>query len=268
MSVEIKGTGVECEGMSIITSSRPWDMEIDALKEAELVDPDFPVLDVGGGGSSVTARLLSQGYDAYALDPLYTSRKVALEVIGHSFAGIAMSAMISGSEDELNEQKASFATFEKSIKRKPKRYVGESILDTNIEEDRFGTVLSFAMVETYLAEAGTAVFEKALRQMARITHPGGKVIMTTGIQYLPPETLPREEFDDLEAFFGREGAIYLAQDTDTYRFEKYLERLATQRSALETLMQEGLVEPDRIIRHYYQPEDEYASTTSLVLEVL
>ncbi len=48
MSVEIKGTGVECEGLNIITSSRPWDMEIDALKEAELVDPDFPVLDVVG----------------------------------------------------------------------------------------------------------------------------------------------------------------------------------------------------------------------------
>jgi threonine dehydrogenase-like Zn-dependent dehydrogenase len=124
------------------------------------------------------------------------------------------------------------------------------------------------MVETYLAEAGTAVFEKALRQMARITHPGGKVIMTTGIQYLPPETLPREEFDDLEAFFGREGAIYVSQDTGVYRFDKYLDRLANQRSVLEVLINEGLLQPDRIIRHYYQPGDAHASTTSLILEVL
>ena len=269
MSVEIRESSVNCEGIEVLVSSRPWELEIDTFIEAELIDLELPVLDVGGGGSSVTASLLRQGYDAYALDPLYESRETALRVINGSFLGIAMGAMISDSEDDLNEQTESFSVFKKSLKRKPDRYIGESILESGLEDDFFGTVISSASVESYLAKSPD-IFEIALREMARITAPDGRIIMTTGLIFIPPEALGDDSgFADLETAFGREAAIYLSQQTQSYGFEKALNAtLANQRTVIDKLLAEGVVEPVQVLRHFYNPKDKQPTSTSLVLRVI
>lgn len=159
-------------------TSRTWQ---EYLMVFDLIPtPGSKVLDVGGGGSNITAWLLSQGVDAYAVDPLYKARSQVRAKVKQSMDRLREEYR--GKPDwqstmrKLQERERSLEEFAASAKQNPDRYVTGFATSLKFPDDHFDTVISFNCVTQFL-DMDELLLTQSVQEMVRVVKPGGKVLL-------------------------------------------------------------------------------------------
>jgi SAM-dependent methyltransferase len=131
-------------------------------------------LDIGGGGSDVTAMLFARGYDAYALDPRYKSRS---DTKGR--ARNFLRTYLKQRPQDLNRQQhvrmqeEALERFVESFQENPDRYIAGFATDlSRFPDETFDYIVSVNSITEYLdiyAETLLASVSEAIR----VTKPEG-----------------------------------------------------------------------------------------------
>lgn len=146
------------------------------------------VLDVAGGASSFTAALCARGIDAYAADPFYAGDRedviaAAEREIGTSSAKLAAMAHMydwsyyGSPERHRKLREASHAMFAAHFRSEQgtHRYWAAGLPGLPFEDDTFGLAVCSHFLFLYAEQFGEAFHEAALRELLRVTRPGGEV---------------------------------------------------------------------------------------------
>ncbi|MEK0312871.1 class I SAM-dependent methyltransferase [Cohnella sp. 56] len=146
------------------------------------------VLDVAGGASSFTAALCARGIDAYAADPFYAGSReeviaAAEREIDTSSAKLAAMAHIydwsyyGSPERHRRLREASHAMFAGHFRSAEGggRYMAAGLPDLPFEDGTFGLAVCSHFLFLYAEQFGEAFHAAALRELLRVTRPGGEV---------------------------------------------------------------------------------------------
>jgi ubiquinone/menaquinone biosynthesis C-methylase UbiE len=146
-------------------SALPWSKGRGLLQFPENVN-GLSILDVGGGGSDITASLVELGADAFALDPRYRKKSEIEEAIKSQFQSPAcpMPTRIM-----LNQTLKRFLA---SIKSAPERYKAASATQIPFADDRFDIVFSIDTVTAFL-DRDRETFLASIKECLRVAKPGG-----------------------------------------------------------------------------------------------
>lgn len=146
------------------TSALSWDRAKSILRLPEEVSK-LRVLDVGAGASDITAALLSQGADAYAVDPKYNSKS---NIRGQIQAQLKTPYYV----DRKREVQETLERFMESIKTNPDHY--KTAMGTNMpfSDDFFDVVFSLGAISGYL-DVDRNLFLAAIQECLRVLKPGG-----------------------------------------------------------------------------------------------
>lgn len=128
------------------------------------------ILDVGGGGSDMTAKLLEDGADAYAVDPRYKSRSDLKGRVRQE-----LDALRNTDERQyIRKYQAAFDHFWESLRQNPERYKPAFASQLPFDDNNFDFVFSIATVFGYI-DMDYKLLNTATSEMIRVTKPGGKI---------------------------------------------------------------------------------------------
>ncbi|CAI6015060.1 class I SAM-dependent methyltransferase [Cohnella sp. JJ-181] len=146
------------------------------------------VLDVAGGASSFTAALRARGIDAYAADPFYAGdREVTIAAakreIDTSSAKLAAMAHIydwsyyGSPERHRALREASLAAFAAHFTSEDgaDRYASAGLPDLPFADDSFALAVCSHFLFLYAGQFGEDFHLAALRELLRVTKPGGEI---------------------------------------------------------------------------------------------
>lgn len=171
------------------SSPRPWSFykEVFLFPEVEKMK-GLRVLDIGGGCSDATARLMELGADAYSIDPQYTSIK---NIEGRGKWYLEELSLDTQKDDEgrewLRQQKEAYRVFLASMRKDPSRYIPASATAIPFGNATFDIVISSVCITGHL-DVNREVFKKAVQECIRVTrgviqlHPWAKPIIVRGIE--------------------------------------------------------------------------------------
>lgn len=161
---------IERQLLAIIpVSSGTWQRTRETLDFPEDVS-GMRILDIGAGGSDLTAKLLEDGADAYAVDPLYKSRS---DVKGK--ARLQLEHIQShGDRNYYRQSLEALERFSESIKGNPDRYKIAFATNLPFPDNYFDLVFSSAAILGYL-DIDYELLLKSTQEALRVTKPCGKV---------------------------------------------------------------------------------------------
>lgn len=156
------------------STSRPWQKVVELFTFTQK-EKGSRFLDVGGGGSDITAHLIELGYDAYAIDPRYKSKP---DLKGHVKKHLAnMSSRHKGDPTwttYIREQEVALEGFLQSAKENPEHYKAATATNIPFPGEYFDMVFSLNAVTEYL-DLNPDVLAKAVQECLRVTKKGGTV---------------------------------------------------------------------------------------------
>lgn len=133
------------------------------------------ILDIGGGGSDLTSEFLKKGADAYAVDPLYSSRS---QLIGRVRAHLKELSHDRGSiptwGDYIAREYKALERFKKSSSENPARYLTKFAGNTGFQDGYFDYVFSFSCLTQILA-LDRDILISAVAEAIRVTRAGGVI---------------------------------------------------------------------------------------------
>lgn len=131
------------------------------------------ILDVGAGASDTTAYLLSQGADAYAVDPRYDDPKLLRSL---AMQNIEFLKGHSHKRNEVRAEQTALARFENSFRRFPDRYIASNATSLPFDSNSFDTAFSIRAISAYL-DLEVYTFLRAEDECVRVVKPGGNVVL-------------------------------------------------------------------------------------------
>lgn len=146
-------------------SAGPWE---DVFRTARIPEnvSGLRILDIGGGASDATSKLLHLGADAYSIDPSYAKMAFLKEMIQRQnsiFVG-----------EELKLSKRVLRNFKQSANVNKDRYKPALATEIQFPDEYFDIVFSRFTIFGYLdVEAG--VMNEAVVEALRVTKRGGVV---------------------------------------------------------------------------------------------
>lgn len=150
------------------------------------------LLDVAAGAASFTAEACHLGYDAVALDPLYSLDLYA--VVDRAIGGVAeawenVNAQVSsfqwdgfftGRESHGLTRLTSAAAFLNHLMEAPERYISHSMPNTNIPSRAFDTVLSSHFLFTHAASLSPEAHVRITLEMVRLARAEVRIYPLVG----------------------------------------------------------------------------------------
>jgi ubiquinone/menaquinone biosynthesis C-methylase UbiE len=133
------------------------------------------VLDVGGGGSDFTARLLEQKADAYAIDLRYKKTSEIKPQVQKQIVRLTREHPgDSVWKDYIRREEEALERFIKSVKTKPDRYKAASATKLPFPDNYFDQVFSFNCITEYL-DLNRSLLFPAVDETLRVTKSGGSI---------------------------------------------------------------------------------------------
>lgn len=178
---------------------------------------DFPtepssVLDVGAGGSDVTAQLLSRGYPAYAVDPRYAVPGLVEKKVEEGYTKLDPSSpLYKHQQPIIREQQAALEVFKESMKTNPTHYISASATALPFSSETFDFVFSVNAITEYHSMNKLMLFD-AVNECLRVTRSGGRVELFP----VKVEVSRQDESDELKLM-----TLIVRQ----HNFKKLLEKL-------------------------------------------
>ncbi|MFC4600080.1 class I SAM-dependent methyltransferase [Cohnella hongkongensis] len=171
----------------VASTCRSFD-EYGAMFKLEPSDWTGPVLDVAGGAASFTASLHAKGVQAVAADPWYGGD--ADEIAASGFAELKTASdkvarmadqfdwsYYGSPEGQRALRERSLALFAEDFRKADAgtRYVAAALPDLPFADDTFGLVLCSHFLFLYADQFDEDFHLAALRELIRVTRPGGQV---------------------------------------------------------------------------------------------
>lgn len=170
-NIEVPNLSEEEILVGVPTSSSSWD-EIIKVIEIPQTFKGCRTLDIGAGGSNLTATLLGKGAKAYALDPKYKSR---LNTIREIQTCLNISKKIKTPQISIAEQtKAALKFTDDLIDKSPENYIAGFASSLPFADNTFDFVFSLKCI-TFHLDLNFDVFSKAVSEAIRVTKPNGKI---------------------------------------------------------------------------------------------
>lgn len=133
------------------------------------------VLDIGAGGSDVTAVLLKRGYSAFAIDPRYEDPDLIREKVEESYTKRDPNSPLRQYWEQLTrEQEEALTIFNRSVRENPSNYIAATATALPFKDGTFDLVFSVNAVTEYLA-LNKHLLQDAVFECLRVAKPGGKV---------------------------------------------------------------------------------------------
>lgn len=158
-------------------SARPWEFIKQVLVLPEYIK-GLNILDVGGGSSDTTARLLEKGANAYALDPCYESDSDLEEKTRWYLEELTKWQMYGltkmDSPESAKKQKEAFERFLVSRRKDIAHYVCASATSIPFGNNYFNLVFSAVCITGHF-DVNKEIFFAAVKECLRVTKPGGLV---------------------------------------------------------------------------------------------
>lgn len=170
-------------GGLVSTSCVEWETNVRFLKLPQDVT-SLRILDVGAGGSDLTAKFLADGADAYAVDTLYGAPQAFKVAVDASMEGWKYSRVI------LSRRQAALRAFQESRSLSTERYKAASAVALPFEDNSFDIVLSLKSILPYCAY-DLEILAKVVNELIRVTKLGGSIQLVSYEGDGAPGTLPR-----------------------------------------------------------------------------
>lgn len=199
------GTEQEIAKRAGFTAKSWWDIRLMVQFPEDVAG--LRILDIGAGGSDITAHLLGLGAEAYALDPKYadpSSLRGKLDDLYQRLSKIGAT-----NNQDVKDAEAVFANQQKSMTQNPEKYIAAYATQLPFPDDYFDLVFSVSCMFSHIDESSKALMEAA-REAIRVTKPGGQ------IQLLPLASFEGEPDDisDIRAANQQELYFWLPTQKD------------------------------------------------------
>lgn len=197
-----------------------------------LQEEDFrkgPVLDVSAGASSFTSELKNQGYQAFAVDPLYTNSSEDLKVRGlkeieestEKLAGVSYLydwSYYDSLENHQMNRKHSLTQFISDYERYKNngRYVAGKLPNLPFANDTFSLIICNHFLFLYEEQFDFDFHYAALKELLRICKRDGEVRVYPTVGF---DHKTYRKMDSLQRALERDGACVDYINTD-FRFLK------------------------------------------------
>lgn len=155
-----------------ITTAGPWTYLSRVI--------DFPtkpstILDIGAGGSDVTAELLKRGHNAFAIDPRYEDPDLIRKKVEESYTKRDPNSPLREHWEQLTrDQEQALTVFYRSREENPSNYIPATGTALPFKDGTFDLVFSVNAVTEYL-DLNKHLLQDAVFECLRVTKPGGRV---------------------------------------------------------------------------------------------
>lgn len=126
------------------------------------------ILDIGGGASDATARLLALGADAYAIDPRYENPRRVLRDV-ETYLNYSNESRL---DKDVNHQ--TMAVFRASIREHPKRYINGGVGSLPFDDSSVDFIYSHLALGELLTR-NVMVLKRGLAECFRVLKPGSEM---------------------------------------------------------------------------------------------
>lgn len=130
------------------------------------------ILDIGAGGSDITAHLLERGAEAYALDPKYADPQSLKGKFDDLYQRLGKIGATNG--QHAKEAEAVLENQQRSMAQNPEKYVAAYATQLPFPDNYFDLVFSVSCMFSHIDENSKALMAAA-REAIRVTKPGGQI---------------------------------------------------------------------------------------------
>lgn len=128
-------------------------------------------LEIGSGASDAVCKLVQQGADAYAVDPIF-ARKLGQMRAGHKRH---MKKLLTEAREMVEEYDESFKIFSKFLKEQPHRNIAASAANLPFANDTFDYVYSANSIASIFVQDLANLFYPSLDEAIRVAKIGGLI---------------------------------------------------------------------------------------------
>ncbi len=172
----------------------------------ETVD-GLTIVDLAAGACSLTAELLEQGANAYALDCLYDDRQRLLDNVYQKWLKSVLNGIPAPDRKEAEDMiKREVRKFMRSFNRQPDRYLTGWLTELPFADNFADWTISNGGISMFWQDR--EVQRKAMMEAIRITKPGGVVAVMPFITNLAANRANQEALEshlDLHDFLEQQG---------------------------------------------------------------